>query len=65
MIFNASQFRARYGRALFTWTVLLLPWAVASGDESGVGFWLSGAYSSFAAVAPQTSFSMPTQFFYI
>jgi hypothetical protein len=44
--------------------VLLVPWAVASGDESGVGFWLSGAYSSFAAVAPQTGFSMPTQFFY-
>jgi hypothetical protein len=64
MLFNASHFRALCGRGLLTWIVLLLPWSVAWGDESGVGFWLSGAYSSFAAVAPQTGFSMPVQFFY-
>jgi hypothetical protein len=64
MNFTARQFRTRCGRTLPILTVLLLPWAAVRGDESGTGFWLSGAYSSFAAVAPQTGFSMPVQLYY-
>lgn len=31
----------------------------ASADEGGVSFWLPGQYASFAAIPPQTGFSVP------
>jgi hypothetical protein len=42
----------------------LSPWAGTRADEGGVPFWLSGAYSSFAAVPQAPGFYMPTQLFY-
>ena len=39
--------------------------SLASADESGVSFWLPGQYASFAAVAPDPGFSLPTfSYFY-
>ena len=60
---NGCQFGSRCARALLAGAALLLPFAAAHADESGVGFWLSGAYSSFDAVPPQTGWSMPVQLF--
>jgi hypothetical protein len=37
--------------------MLLTP---AQADEGGVSFWLPGQYGSFAAVAPEPGFSIPT-----
>ena len=31
----------------------------ALADEGGVSFWLPGQYGSFAALPPETGFSMP------
>jgi hypothetical protein len=64
MFFIARRLQTRCGCTLLILTLLVLPWAAVHADESGVGFWLSGAYSSFAAVPPQTGFSMPVQFWY-
>jgi len=36
----------------------------ARADEGGVAFWLSGSYSSFAAVPQQAGWYMPTQLYY-
>ena len=36
----------------------------AHADESGVGFWLSGSYASFAASPPEPGWSIPSQFYY-
>ena len=36
----------------------------ARADEGGVPFWLSGSYSSFAAVPQQPGWYMPTQLYY-
>jgi hypothetical protein len=36
----------------------------ASADESGVSFWVPGQYGSFAAVAPDPGFSLPTVSYY-
>jgi hypothetical protein len=36
----------------------------ALADESGVSFWLPGQYGSFAAVAPEPGFSLPTVSYY-
>lgn len=33
-------------------------------DEGGVSFWLPGQYGSFAAVAPEPGFSVPTVTYY-
>ena len=62
-VLNRCGFQRSRRQALLTCAALLLPFAAAHADESGVGFWLSGAYSSFAAVPPQTGWSMPTQLF--
>ena len=53
----------RCSRALVGCAALLAPFGAVHADESGTGFWLSGAYSSFAAVPPQTGWSMPVQLF--
>ncbi len=36
----------------------------AMADESGVSFWLPGQYGSFAAIAPDPGFSLPTISYY-
>jgi hypothetical protein len=43
---------------------MVLPWVSARADEGGVPFWLSGSYSSFAAVPQQPGWYMPTQLYY-
>ncbi|WP_395689282.1 transporter [Aestuariivirga sp.] len=41
--------------------MLLTP---AQADEGGVSFWLPGQYGSFAAIAPEPGFSIPTVTYY-
>ncbi|MGV6805745.1 MAG: SphA family protein [Ruegeria sp.] len=40
-------------------TILAASIQTAAADESGVSFWLPGQYGSFAALPPETGFSMP------
>jgi hypothetical protein len=46
----------------------LVAWGALSGlafaDEGGVSFWLPGQYGSFAAIAPDPGFSLPTMSYY-
>lgn len=37
---------------------------LALADEGGVSFWLPGQYGSFAAIAPDPGFSLPTMSYY-
>jgi len=56
--------RARWLSGLLTFSVTLFLCASASADEGGVPFWLSGSYSSFAAVPLQPGWYIPTQLYY-
>lgn len=57
-------FGARCASTLLAFIVILLSWASARADEGGVSFWLSGQYSSFAAVPSQPGWYIPTQVYY-
>jgi hypothetical protein len=63
-LFHERGFTARYASALLAFTLTLSPWASTRADEGGVPFWLSGSYSSFAAVPQQPGWYMPTELYY-
>jgi hypothetical protein len=50
--------------ALVALSLTLLASDSARADEGGVSFWLSGQYSSFAAVPSQPGWYIPTQLYY-
>lgn len=54
----------RWVSALLVFSVTPFFCVSASADEGGVPFWLSGQYSSFAAVPLQPGWYMPTQLYY-
>jgi len=60
---HRGQLSARWASALLTFSVTLFLGVSASADEGGVPFWLSGQYSSFAAVPQQPGWYMPTQLY--
>jgi hypothetical protein len=55
---------ARWASWLLSFGLTLFFCVSAGADEGGVPFWLSGQYSSLAAVPPQPGWSMPTQLYY-
>jgi hypothetical protein len=57
-------YAAWHANALLAGALTLLPWAAAHADEGGVAFWLSGSYSSFAAVPQAPGWYLPTQAYY-
>jgi hypothetical protein len=61
---HRGQLSARWASALLAFSVTLFLGVSASADEGGVPFWLSGSYSSFAAVPQQPGWYMPTQLYY-
>jgi len=63
-LLDQRGFIARSASFTLIFAVTLLPWASARADEGGVPFWLSGSYSSFAAVPEQPGWYMPTQLYY-
>jgi hypothetical protein len=62
--FHVRAFSTRSATALLALGLTLLPWASTRADEGGVSFWLSGQYSSFAAVPSQPGWYIPTQLYY-
>jgi len=64
-MFPVRAFAARSAAALLLALGLtVLPWTSSHADEGGVPFWLSGSYSSFAAVPQAPGWYMPTQLYY-
>src|SRR5262245_48787717 len=54
----------RAANALVACTLALLSLGNACADEGGVSFWLSGQYSSLAAVPPQPGWYLPVTLYY-
>ena len=64
MLSPLPGFSARRAGELLILAGLLLVLACTWADEGGVPFWLSGQYSSFAAVPQQPGWYIPTQLYY-
>lgn len=68
MLIARRTTRLRYPVRVLGIISVLVTWGALSGpafaDEGGVSFWLPGQYGSFAAIAPDPGFSLPTMSYY-